>query len=100
MAPVTTLRSFLPAELCLRVEQHSTVAIFSSEDASSKPYACLSLLRQVHISISQEPATYDKFQNVRVTERKKEWEDLSSIMIRHVPEGHTFFPFKLQTARK
>lgn len=28
----------------------------------------------------------------RITERKKEWEELNSLMIRYVPEGHTFFP--------
>lgn len=72
MAPVTTLRSFLPAELCLHVEQqHSTVAIFSTEDAYSKPYACRSLLRQVHISTSQEPETYDTFKNIIESPKEK-----------------------------
>lgn len=72
MALVSMLRSFPPAELCLHVEQqHRTVAIFSTEDASSKPYPCLSLLRQVHISISQELATCDKFKNVIETQKEK-----------------------------
>lgn len=66
-----------------------------------KPYACLSLLRLVHISIPITQQHFLSFKCNMVTERKKKWGVLSSIMIRYALERHScFFTFKLEKTGK